>query len=63
VNKNISTPVAVVIIVVVVLLVGFMLYRAFTGGVQGNGKEGDIQAAPPVPGGGAPPTQTMPGMR
>jgi preprotein translocase subunit SecG len=54
-NRNISTPVAVAIIVVVLLVVGVLLYRGLTGGVQGDGREGEIQAAPPVPTQGAPP--------
>lgn len=62
-NKSISGPVAVVVVVLVLLVVGFFLYQAWTGGVQGNGREGEIQAAPPVPGGGAPPSTTMPGTR
>lgn len=62
-SKNVSTPVAVALIVVVLLVVGFFLYRAMTGGVQGNGRAGEVQPAPPVPGGGAPPNMTMPGTR
>lgn len=62
-SKNISTPVAIAIIVVVLLVVGFFLYRGMTGGVQGNGRAGEVQAAPPVPGGGAPPSTAMPGTR
>ncbi len=62
-NKNVSAPVAIAIIVVVLLVVGFFLYRGITGGVQGNGREGEVQAAPPVPGGGAPPNMAMPGTR
>lgn len=62
-NKNISTPVAIALIVVVLLVVATFLYRAMTGGVQGNGREGDVQAAPPVPGGGAPPSMAPPGTR
>jgi len=62
-NKNISTPVAVAIIVVVLLIVGFFLYRGLTGGVQGDGREGEVLPAPPVPGGGAPPTMVPPGGR
>jgi hypothetical protein len=60
-NKNISTPVAIAIIVVVLLVVGFFLYRGMTGGVQGNGREGEVQAAPPISGGGAPPGAVAPG--
>lgn len=60
-NKNVSAPLAIAIIVVVLLVVGFFLYRGMTGGVQGNGREGDVQAAPPVPGGGAPPNMAAPG--
>jgi len=62
-NKNISTPVAIAIIVVVLLVVGFFLYRGMTGGVQGNERAGEVRAAPPVPGGGAPPNTAMPGTR
>ncbi len=45
-----------VIIAGVLLVAGFFLYRTFTaGGVQGTGKPGEVQAAPPVPTQGAPP--------
>ncbi len=60
-NKNVSAPLAIAVIVLVLLVVGFFLYKGITGGVQGNGREGDVQAAPPVPGGGAPPNAAMPG--
>lgn len=62
-NKNVSTPVAIAIIVVVLLVVSYFLYRGMTGGVQGNGREGEVQAAPPVPGGGAPPNMVAPSAR
>ena len=56
-KQELPTGVVIAIIVAVVLVAGFFLYRTWTGGVQGNGRPGEVQAAPPVPGGGAPPTQ------
>lgn len=39
-----------VIIAGVLLVAGFFLYRTFTtGGVQGTGRPGEVQAAPPAP--------------
>lgn len=54
-KQEIPTGVVVAIIVAIVLLAGFFLYRTWTGGTQGEGRPGEVQAAPPVPGGGAPP--------
>lgn len=54
-KQEIPTGVVVAIIVAIVLLAGIFLYRTWTGGTQGEGRPGEVQAAPPVPGGGAPP--------
>jgi hypothetical protein len=56
-KQELPTGIVIAIIVVVVAIAGFFLYRTWTGGVQGNGRPGEVQAAPPVPGGGAPPAQ------
>jgi hypothetical protein len=56
-KQELPTGVVVAIIVAVVLIAGFLLYRTWTGGTQGNGRPGEVQAAPPMPGGGAPPAQ------
>ncbi len=56
-KQELPTGVVVVIIALIVLVAGFFLYRTFVaGGVQGDGRAGEVQAAPPVPGGGAPPS-------
>lgn len=58
-KQELSTGVAIAIIVAVVLIAGFLLYRSFVaGGIQGDGRAGEVQAAPPVPGGGAPPSSS-----
>lgn len=55
-KQEIPTGIVVAIIAAIVLVAGFFLYRAWTGGTQGEGRTGEVQAAPPVPGGGAPPS-------
>ncbi len=55
-KQEIPTGIVVAVIAAIVLVVGFFLYRSWTGGTQGEGRPGEVQAAPPVPGGGAPPT-------
>jgi hypothetical protein len=55
-KQELPTGVAIAIIVLVVLIAGFFLYRAWTGGTQGEGRPGEVRAAPPVPSGGAPPS-------
>ncbi len=60
-RQEVPTWLAVVIIVAILVVAGFFLYRSVTaGGVQGTGRPGEVQAAPPVPGGGAPPRPTTP---
>lgn len=54
-KQEIPTSVVVVVLAVLVLIIGFFLYRTWVGGTQGDGRPGEVQAAPPVPGGGAPP--------
>jgi len=56
-KQELPTGVVVAIIVAIVLVAGFFLYRTWTGGTQGDGRPGEVQAAPPVPGGVAPPNQ------
>jgi len=48
-QKNLSTPIAAAVIAVVVVLAGFALYRGVTGGTVGDGREGHVQASPPMP--------------
>ncbi|HLK58472.1 MAG TPA: hypothetical protein VKU00_18025 [Chthonomonadaceae bacterium] len=52
-QKSISTPLVVAVIALVVLVIGFFLYKGATGGTVGDGHEGRVQAAPPMPGGDA----------
>ncbi len=54
-KQEVPTSVVIAVIVAIVLIVGFFLYRTWTGGTQGEGRPGEVQAAPPAPGGGAPP--------
>jgi hypothetical protein len=56
-KQELPTGVVIAIIVVMVLIAGFFLYRTWTGGTQGEGRPGEVRAAPPVPGAGAPPAQ------
>jgi hypothetical protein len=51
-KQELPTGVVVAIIVAIALVAGFFLYRTWTGGAQGEGRPGEVQAAPPVPGGG-----------
>jgi len=48
-KTNLSMPLAVALIAVVVVLSGFFLYKGVTGGTVGDGHEGRVQAAPPMP--------------
>jgi len=48
-QKNLSTPLVVTLIAVVVAISGFVLYKGVTGGTVGDGHEGRVQAAPPMP--------------
>ncbi|MCS7301280.1 MAG: hypothetical protein NZ556_06985 [Fimbriimonadales bacterium] len=54
-KQELPTGVVIAIIAAMVLIAAFFLYRTWTGGAQGEGRPGEVQAAPPVPGGGAPP--------
>ncbi len=57
-KQEIPTGAVVAILIAILLVAGFFLFRTFTtGGVQGDGRAGEVQAAPPVPGGGAPPSR------
>jgi hypothetical protein len=49
VNKEVSPIVAIIAAIAVVALVGFFIYRSSAGSVQGDGKAGNVQAAPPLP--------------
>jgi len=44
-------PMAVIICIAaaLVVLIGFLVYKGASGGIQGDGKVGNIQAAPPMP--------------
>jgi hypothetical protein len=48
-QMKLSTPLAVALIAVVVVLSGFALYKGVTGGTVGDGHEGRVMAAPPMP--------------
>lgn len=47
-NKQLSGPVVAVILVLVVAAVGIFLYKAANSGIQGDGKVGNVEAAPPM---------------
>ena len=47
-KSEISGPLAAIAVVIVVVVVGVFLYRGATGGVQGDGKTGNVQASPPM---------------
>ncbi|HZP84093.1 MAG TPA: hypothetical protein VFB21_20800 [Chthonomonadaceae bacterium] len=61
-SKQVSTPVAIAVVLAVVVVAGIFLFRGVTGGQQGDGKTGNIEAAPPAPKKGivpgAPPSMT-----
>ena len=48
-NKEVSAPMLIAAVVIVVALAGFFLFKGVTGGVQGNGKDGDVQPGPNIP--------------
>ena len=48
-DKSLPMPVIATVITLVVLVVGFFLYKGITGGTVGDGKEGNVQASPPMP--------------
>jgi hypothetical protein len=48
-GKTIPMPVVAAVIAVIVLLVIGFLYKGATGGTVGDGKEGNVQASPPMP--------------
>jgi hypothetical protein len=54
-NKQISTPVVVVVVLIVAVLAGMFLFKGATGGQQGDGKTNNVEAAPPAPKGGGMP--------
>ena len=47
-KKEISGPLAAVAIAAAVVALGFFLYRGATGGIQGDGKAGNVEASPPI---------------
>ena len=47
-KKEISGPIAAVVVAVAVIALGVFLYRGATGGVQGDGKVGNVEASPPI---------------
>ncbi len=49
-QKSLPIPVVVTVITLLVLLVGFFIFKGVTnGGTAGDGKEGNVQASPPMP--------------
>ena len=47
-KKEISGPLAAIALVAVLLVIGIFLFRGATGGVQGDGKVGTVEASPPM---------------
>jgi hypothetical protein len=48
-DKSLPIPLVATVITLIVLVVGFFLYKGITGGTTGDGKEGNVQASPPMP--------------
>ena len=48
-NKEVSPFVAIIAAIAVIALVGFFIYRSSSGSIQGDGKAGNVEAAPPLP--------------
>jgi predicted transporter len=59
-KQEVPSWLAAVLIALVLLVAGVLLYRMWAGGTQGTGRPGEVQAAPPVPGSGAPPNVSPP---
>lgn len=47
-KREIPAPLFGALIVVAVAVLGLFLYRGATGGVQGDGRTGNVEASPPV---------------
>ena len=47
-KKELSGPVIAVVILIAIALFGWVVYRGVTGGVQGDGKVGNVEASPPI---------------
>ena len=48
-KKEVPVPVVIAGIVAAIAFVGFLVYQGMAGGVQGDGKANNIEAAPHVP--------------
>ena len=48
-HRTIPVPVAATLIAFIVVLAGFFIYRGVAGGFAGDGREGNVQASPPMP--------------
>lgn len=48
-KQSIPAPIVAVVVVLLLAVVGFFLYKGATGGVQGDGKVGNVEASPPIP--------------
>jgi hypothetical protein len=49
VQKEVSPIAVIAAAVAVIAIIGFFVYRSSAGSVQGDGKAGNVQAAPPLP--------------
>ncbi len=48
--KSLPVPLVATVVAVIVLMVGVFLFKGLAGGgVTGDGKEGNVQASPPMP--------------
>ena len=47
-GKSVPMPVVAAIIAVLAIMVIVFLYKGATGGTVGDGKEGNVQASPPI---------------
>ena len=48
-KKEVSAPLVIAAVVALLSFVGFLVYKGATGGVQGDGKVNNVEAAPPMP--------------
>jgi hypothetical protein len=49
-QKSLPIPIVATIITVIVLVLGIFIYKGVAhGGTVGDGKEGNVQASPPMP--------------
>ena len=47
-KKEISGPIAAIVLAAALIFLGVFLYRGASGGVQGDGKVGNVEASPPM---------------